>query len=232
MLTTLVSGSSRGLGSVVVSKLRDSGHQVFTNSRHSLVPKDSRHLIFDCSDRERVTYELSKLQEFSQLDNLVCVVGTGSIRESDSDKQWHMNFRENFYAAVTLFEVAMGLFPNIRNVIFVSSVAGSKIVQDPPIEYSVAKSALNFYAKHMALKYAPQGTLINVISPGNIMHDNSVWKKRIEDSPHETLEYIKKVVPIGSLINVDSIATLVDYFLNQNTNITGQIIGIDGGQSI
>jgi 3-oxoacyl-[acyl-carrier protein] reductase len=223
MYTTLVSGSSRGLGNAIAVKLRAAGHDVFTNSRHSLGSNNVQHLVFDSSIREEVISELSKLQESRHLDNLVCVVGTGSIREIDSDRQWELNFRENFFADVTLFEVAMNLFPNIKNVIFVSSVAGSKLLQDPPVEYSVAKAALNFYAKHMALKYAPQGTLINIIAPGNLLHDYSVWKKRIADAPQKTLDYIKTFVPTGELIEVDSVA---------NTHMTGQILGIDGGQSI
>jgi 3-oxoacyl-[acyl-carrier protein] reductase len=154
------------------------------------------------------------------------------MRDDDPDLRWKNNLETNLYSAVILFEETLKIFSGLRNVIFISSIAGALTMKEPPIEYSVAKAALNHYAKLLALIYAPEGILINVVSPGNLLFEGSVWDKRLSVDPNGTMSYIKEKVPLGNFIELDSISSIVQFLLENNQNITGQIISVDGGQSL
>jgi 3-oxoacyl-[acyl-carrier protein] reductase len=234
MDVSFISGSSRGLGKAIADFLRDSGQQVITNSRHPIAgdvyQKD--HFVFDCRNRDEVRKALLDLSQTYDIKNLVCVVGSGSMRDDDPDLRWKNNLETNLYSAVILFEETLKIFSGLRNVIFISSIAGALTMKEPPIEYSVAKAALNHYAKLLALIYAPEGILINVVSPGNLLFEGSVWDKRLSVDPNGTMSYIKEKVPLGNFIELDSISSIVQFLLENNQNITGQIISVDGGQSL
>ena len=232
---TLVSGSSRGLGRKIAEYLRNQGIEVFTNSRNSPLGKNesAQHLVFNSSSRTEVQTSLNEMKSASySCTNLVINAGSGGIRLDNEDDQWSSNIEVNLISATTLFEVAISIFPMIENVVFVSTVAASKVMVGPPLQYSVSKSALNTFAKHMAAKYARSGVRINVIAPGNLDFEGSVWNKKKQTSPKEVEAYLNEQVPSGRLVPVVQISKLVYFLLTENTDIMGQVIGVDGGQSI
>jgi NAD(P)-dependent dehydrogenase (short-subunit alcohol dehydrogenase family) len=163
---------------------------------------------------------------------VVINVGSGAIRVEDIDIQWSRNIDMNLLAATTLFEEVISIFPKLQNVIFISTLAGSKIMVEPPLQYSVLKSALNVFAKHMAAKYARAGIRINVIAPGNLDFEGSVWDRKRKENPGELESYLNENVPSGRLVSTVQISKLVHFLLTENTDIFGQVIGVDGGQSI
>jgi NAD(P)-dependent dehydrogenase (short-subunit alcohol dehydrogenase family) len=232
---TLISGSSRGIGFNIAAYLREQGIRVVTNSRSKIEVPDSlnSHLVFDCSDRSQVAHALEKLSVHDKsLKNLIMCVGSGSIRNKDSDLRWNTNIHQNLLSGIVLFEEAIKQFDSLKNVIFISSIAGELIMKDPPVEYSVAKSALNHYVKHMAAKHAASGLLINAVSPGNVFFKDSTWDKRMISDPMGTQEYITSSVPSGKFVSMESISSLVHFLISKNEDITGQIIAVDGGQSL
>lgn len=232
---TLVSGSSRGLGWNIAEYLRSQGIEVFTNSRNSPLGNvnSANHIVFDSANRIEVQASLSEIRSASySCTNLVINAGSGGIRLDNEDEQWSSNIEVNLISATTLFEVAISIFPMIQNVVFISTVAASKVMIEPPLQYSVSKSALNTFAKHMAAKYARSGIRINVIAPGNLDFEGSVWDRKRQTSPMEVESYLNEQVPSRRLVPVAQISKLVYFLLTENTDIIGQVIGVDGGQSI
>ena len=116
-------------------------------------------------------------------------------------------------------------------IVVISSICGSDLISDAPIEYSVAKAALNHYIRLIALKYSKAGHMFNIISPGNVLFAGSRWSEKLVQDQESTLNYIKKTVPLGNFIQPNEIADLA-YFLTSpsNKSITGSIIPVDGGQ--
>ena len=114
----------------------------------------------------------------------------------------------------------------------ISSVASDKITK-APITYSVAKSALNFYAKIKAKELAKDNIKINIISPGNILMDNNNWSKKIKKNPQMIKKYIKHNVPLNKFCDPQQIAEMCDYLLGRSgDNITGSKFVIDGGETL
>ena len=131
------------------------------------------------------------------------------------------SFESNFFSFVNLINSYSEIFNEKKvKIIVISSIAGLKSI-DAPVEYSVAKSALIFYAKLISKKLIKKGISINIISPGNILMKNNNWFNKIRKNKKKVLNYIRKNVPSGNFVKPEEIF-----------NICESNIVIDGGQSI
>ena len=102
-----------------------------------------------------------------------------------------------------------------------------------PVEYSVAKTALNAYIKLMAMKYGEVGVRFNAVSPGNVIFENSTWEKKIKLDPIAVENYINQNVPLKDFINPEEVAAAVSFLSSLDSkSTTGTILTIDGGQSL
>ena len=103
---------------------------------------------------------------------------------------------------------------------------------DAPIEYSVAKSALNHYGRIAAKKISSNNSTLNIISPGNILIKKNNWDKRLKRNKTKTLKYIKKNVPSNNFCKPSEIFDILKMLLNKKNNFVGSNITVDGGQSL
>ena len=235
-----VSGSSQGIGLAIAEELVKSGYQVVVNSRNEAggnTPKGSIHIKGDVSVESESSQIVSRItSEFGRLDLLICNVGSGSPAEPgmNNSEAWNRSINSNLKSATTLTDTAIdALMASKGNVIFISSICGSDPTISAPIEYKSAKAALDMYMKAMAYKYAPIGVRFNSISPGNVLFDGSVWHEKMSNNPEETQRYIKKIVPMNTLIQPLDIAKAVLFLSSESARyITGVNIPVDGGQSI
>ena len=65
--------------------------------------------------------------------------------------------------------------------------------------------------------------------PGNIMHENSVWKKKFDNDSDEK-KFLKKTMPFGDWIYPKDIFNIIKVLID-NKNLVGNEIILDGGQS-
>ena len=236
---TLVTGSSRGIGAGISEHLM-SKRTVFTNSRglskstFLYSNNTHRHLFFDCANQQEVHNSFSQLvQQGYSMNELVCCVGSGSIIVKSGDSTWLEYWRTNFLSAQVVIEEALNLFgETLRHIVVMSSIAGLTPMTDPPVEYSVSKAALNHYIKVLAKGIAPNGILLNAILPGNILFPGSRWQERLDADESQTKKYIHDNVPLMKFGSIASISLLVEFLLEKNDFITGQLLTIDGGQSL
>ena len=114
----------------------------------------------------------------------------------------------------------------------ISSIASNKITK-APITYSVAKSALNFYAQIKAKDLAKYNININILLPGNILMKNNNWSKKLRENQSKVKKYIKANVPLNVFCGPQEIAEMCDYLFSESgNNITGSKFIIDGGESL
>lgn len=238
----LVTGSTSGLGKAVAEYLAHQGFFVGINGRDfektkKISDEHSRYfpLAFDATDLAAC---LSAAQDFSDkfgdIDFLVCNVGGGSIptnlsRQQRIESMIKLNFI-SAYNVVEAFESKLKDF--FGHIILISSIATSGKT-DAPIEYVVAKSALNSYGMCKSQMLSQRGITVNLVSPGNLMFKGSVWDRRLQSNPDSTLEYIKERVPLGRFIDPKEISALIYLVLEGKIpNATGNNFLIDGGQSL
>ena len=87
--------------------------------------------------------------------------------------------------------------------------------------------------KLVANDFAKKGFLLNLISPGNLFFEGSVWEKRMINDPENTKKYISDNVPLQSFGSSFDISNTISFLISDDNNfIVGANIIIDGGQSL
>ncbi len=236
--TIFITGSSEGIGLEIGKKFLDENFQVIINSRKKLDKKlkNFDHLKGDMTNLKDVR-RISKIikKRFKKLDVLVCNVGYGKYKykEFPSLKEIQDSLDKNFYSCfLILNELKNFLIKSKAKIICISSICGSEIIKNAPISYSISKSFLNIYLKHLSKTFAKKGVNLNIISPGNILFDGSTWEKKMKKNRKNTLKYIKENVPINKFGSPKDIANAVFFLsLKENNFISGANLLIDGGQT-
>ena len=243
----IISGSSRGIGRGIANALMQEGARVVLTGRAhkelnrtyeelSLVDKTRVLAVegdLNC-DENLKRVEQVVLQCWGRIDRLVA--NAGAVRSvSDwniSNQDWHWYFNANFHIAhrfVTRF--IPYLIDSKGCIVFIGSIAGIEEI-GAPLPYSSAKAALSMYAKGLARRLAGKNVRVNLINPGNVYFEGGNWAKRMKSNPDETLNLIKKNVPMNKFASLEDIAVATLFFLSDKTRfITGSSLAIDGGQN-
>jgi 3-oxoacyl-[acyl-carrier protein] reductase len=214
----LVLGGTGGIGSAIVERFRSTGQTVIATGRSD----------FDLRDRRSIEAWLS--QSRPKINVLVHSAGLNHPRAfRDLDD---VEIRECFEVNVEGFlTVARGVIPDLAathgRIVVLSSIFGF-LSRYGRLPYAMSKHALVGVVKSLALELAPDGILVNAVSPGYI--DTPLT--RANNDP-ETVERLRLAVPLRRLGSAMDIAEVV-YFLGSEANqyVTGQDVVVDGGFSI
>jgi 3-oxoacyl-[acyl-carrier protein] reductase len=234
----LVTGSASGIGLEIARKFVIEGYSVIQNARKT--PDKSKVVGSDFFAADVTKKEeceaLSKeiLSKYKKIDILVCNVGSGTpLKTATSSRDtWEHFLSLNLFSTTNIIDTFLPIM-HAGKIVAISSICGSDLIIDAPIEYSVAKAALNHYVQLLALKYAKDGHMFNVITPGNVNFSGSRWSDKLKEDQVGTLNYINENVPLGNFIEPSEIANLTFYLTSSaNKSMTGSIIPIDGGQGL
>ena len=235
-----VSGSTYGIGKVIAARFVNAGYTVIQNSRSKINDKDlvgAKHLEGDVTNYQTCLKIIEFINaEYGRLDVLVCNVGRGNDLENSilPEERWSHFLLTNLLSSTFLVDSSLHLLTKSKgNVVAVSSICGGSTIKGAPVEYSVAKAALNMYIKSMALKYGSSGIRFNAVSPGNVMFEGSTWHNKLKKDEEIVTQYISENVPMGEFIKPESIAEAVVFLASDSSkSTTGVVLNIDGGQII
>lgn len=111
----------------------------------------------------------------------------------------------------------------------IASIAGV-IVRTGQIAYCAAKAATVHFTRCLAVELAPQGITVNCICPG------MTWTEMLSVSAVERgldLDAMVALIPAGHMAQEADHANLILYLASEAAgHITGQIVCVDGGQSL
>lgn len=233
----LISGASRNLGKFLAEKFAKEGHNIFAISRSYLKSYNNIYN-FKCDllKINQVNLALKSIKnKFKKIDVLILCAGDSKkyYAKNEENRDWQYCFNNNFYVCSNLIESYLKIFNYSKTkIIIFSSIAGIKVTK-APITYSVAKAALNFYAKYKAKELSKYNINLNVISPGNIIMKNNNWGKKLINNKKKVLNYIRQNVPLKTFCNPGEIFNLCRHFLTENnSSITGSNFIIDGGETL
>ena len=110
-----------------------------------------------------------------------------------------------------------------------SSIAGM-IVRTAQIAYCSAKAAVIHFTRCLAVEIAPHGITINCLCPG------MTWTEMLSATAVERgldLDGIVALIPAGHMAKEEDHAHLIVYFASDEAaHVTGQVVAVDGAQSL
>ncbi len=169
---------------------------------------------------------------FGRLDTLVNNAATTSFIEHGNldaltEEMWDRMLAVNLKGAFFVTRAAADLLraSGAGSVVNISSVA-AMTGSGSSIAYCATKAGLNTMTKSLARVLAPE-VRVNAVCPGPI---NSRWIK--EGNPDWDIAEMVANYPIPRASEPDDIADAVLFFSTGTTMATGQVLSIDGGQTL
>lgn len=241
----VVIGASQGLGHEVVVQLLRSGANVLAVARdgerlneasrkwlQATKPDALRTLACDMSAPGSASILEEKIgATYASLDGLVVAAGSGRPVDGDRVSRMSAMMLSNVAPALNAVDGSERFMPHTSDtaVVFVSSIAAQERISCPP-EYAASKAALNAFGIHLAQLLSP--IRVNIVAPGNMLTDGSVWRKRSEEEPERLAQFVESEVPLARIGDPSEVASSILFLLSpQSTFTTGTILTIDGGQS-
>lgn len=217
-------GGSHGIGREIANQLSKQNN-VYVASRTSkdLSDLNVNHISFDV---------LSDTIEGQDIPDEIhgFVFCPGSINLKPFKMLDIQDFKEdmeiNFFAMVKVVKAIVGRMAEGSSMVFFSTVAvDSGMAYHTSI--SAAKGAIEGFAKALAAEYAPK-IRVNVIAPSLV--DTSLASRLLSNDKKK--EQMGERHPLKRVGSVKDIANMATFLLHsENSWITGQVIGVDGGMS-
>ena len=239
-------GSAQGIGYATARLLAQQGSKIAITSTTERIQERARELasegaeVFafpaDLRDHARTQMLVQEvLARHGRLDILVNNAGMtqiGSPTETTSqplaelsEEEWDYGIAINLKTAfnVTKAVLAFMLAARYGRIVNVSSVTGPVVSNPRETVYSAAKAAMVGLTRSLALEVARQGITVNAVAPGWIETASSTQREIIAG----------KNTPVGRPGRPEEVAAAIAFLADESASyITGQLIIVDGGNSI
>jgi enoyl-[acyl-carrier protein] reductase III len=238
-MNVLVTGSSRGIGRAIATRLAAHGGTIVVNylvnkaeaeitaeqvraagGTPILVQGDVRH----SGDLQRLAESLDRI------DVLVHNAAMGVLKPMDEirENQWDLTLESSARPFWLLTKLCLDRMPPGSSIIGVSSLGSRKFVPGYAA-MGAAKAALEGLTRQLAVELAPRGLRVNTITGGLVDTD------ALNHFPEKEamMATAKKITPMGRVGTADDIAGAVELLtMPQAAWITGQTLVADGGLSL
>ena len=241
--SVLVTGSSRGIGKEIAKQFIDNDAEVVLNGINSENLNKVTHE-FKIEKKFAIKADVTQFEQAQKLlkeaeilmkkiDIIICNVGSGdSVKPGEEDySEWQRVFHRNLWSTTNIVEAGRSALKKTRGIfICISSICGHEVIENAPITYSTAKSALNFYIKAISKPLSKDNIRINGVSPGNVLFKGSSWEEKIRRNPN-LYDLTLKDVPLKRFGTVNDIAKMCLWIASDNAAFcNGSIVVVDGGQ--
>lgn len=237
----LVTGSARGIGRAIASKLAECGAEVVVHGAGNIARAQETAEIIT-SRGGKASIHMCDLSKPEKLEGFIKEIGAIDILVLNASMQLKKPWEEisvddfytqvncNFLASMLLIQQAVPHMKaqNWGRILTVGSVQEAKPHPDMLV-YSATKAAQTNMVKSLSLQLAPFGITINNLAPGVIYTDRNI--EALSDA-----DYAAKVtasIPVGFYGTPDDCApTAALLCSDEGRYITGQSIYVDGGKSV
>jgi len=241
----IVTGSSRGIGRGIATRLAEEGADVVLCARgadeldatvRSIAgPGRAIGVVADVTTADGAPAVVAAAVE--QLGGVDIVVnnvgGSGAKTFADMDAvDVQAVLDKNLFPAVNVSHAAL---PSLRArgggvIAMISSIWGREGGGSP--SYNIAKAAEISLAKAMATDLAKDGVRVFSVAPGSTLFPGGSWERRTREDPNGMAAFIERELPFGRLGTVDEIADVVAFMVSPRASwVVGTCITVDGGQS-
>ena len=188
----------------------------------------------DLMDRDQVKKLVDRvISDFHRIDILVNNAGMVQVGKEESfvnmvdlpPAEWDESIGRNLN---TCFNITHAVLPhmiknNYGRIVNVSSVTGPLVSNPGETAYSAAKAAMVGMSRSLAIEVAKYDITVNNVAPGWIGTGSSTEEERVA----------AENTPMGRAGSPREVADLIAFLASdESTYITGQMIVIDGGNTI
>ncbi|WP_163512458.1 SDR family oxidoreductase [Fodinicola acaciae] len=239
MRTTLVTGSSRGIGRAIALRFAGPDTNVVVNYRtdanaaaevvDEVAARGGKAVAIGADIADPV--QLDRLfdqaeQHFGELDVVVGNVGTARFapvaRTTDDD--FDTMFATNAKATFRLLRAAAGRVRDGGRIVVISAGV-TATVQPGTGVYAASKAAGNEMVRILAHELGPRSVTVNAVRPGPVRTGALLGNR----SP-EQLRELAAATPLRRIGEPDDIAAVVDFLASPDGGwLTGQLINAGGG---
>ncbi len=255
--TAVVTGGTKGMGRATAECLAEEGARVAVLARgkealdetvEALRAKgapEALALQVDVAARAEVERAFASIGErWPELNVLINTVGPGAGRLEDlTDDQWKATFDVGTMSVVHCVRAALPLLRRAQWARIVNLAAHSIQRQSPLIvAYTASKAALASISKNLAKSLAPEGILVNTVSPGTFVTASfteglrPILAEKGYDAadPYDVMRWIDEEyhhpADLGRAGLPEEIAAVIVFLASKrNGYTTGANVNVDGG---
>jgi NAD(P)-dependent dehydrogenase (short-subunit alcohol dehydrogenase family) len=244
----LITGGSRGIGRATALTFADAGADVVVSSRNRRPPelekvaeeiraKGRRALAIPAhvGKKEDVQNLVQKtLREFGRIDILVNNAGANPVLSSMVDLEeaaFEKVMEVNLKGALLMSQAVSKemIKQGGGRIINISSISGLRARADGTGAYCISKAGVNMLTQVMARELAEHNILVNAIAPGSIKTEMS----RVNwIDPERRAQRIREI-ELKRFGEPEEVGGLALFLASEASSfVTGEIIRVDGGQTI
>lgn len=229
---TLVTGGAGGIGLAIARDFAARGARVIVLDRDqdaldSVARDHEFHTVqADVTEPEDCARKIRAAGEaFGGIDVLVNNAGLFERKRNDevTVADWTRLLNANLLTPFFASEAVTELMNGDGAIICISSVAAFYARPDQAA-YCTSKFALEQLVRVLALDLARRGIRVNAVRPGIV--GTEMMRKAVEELGTKSIK-----VPLGRFGDAEDVAECVS-FLAEARHITGQVITVDGGQTL
>jgi dehydrogenase/reductase SDR family protein 4 len=244
----LITGASRGIGRAIAMTFAGAGADVVVSSRNKRPPelekvaeeiraKGRRALAIPAhvGKKEEVQNLVQKtLQEFGRIDILVNNAGANPVLSSMVDLEeaaLEKVLEVNLKGALLMSQIVAKemIKQGGGRIINLGSISGLRARADGTGAYCIAKAAVHMMTQVMARELAEHNILVNAIAPGSIKTDLS----RVNWADPERRAQRIREIELKRFGEPEEVSGLALFLASEaGSFVTGEIIRVDGGQTI
>ena len=240
MSVALITGGSRGIGSVIAKQLAADGYNIAIcysgneGEAQKTIEECKKHgvqAIFikaDVSNAEDVNEMFAQIKELlGPVDVLVNNAGITRdgllirMDEADFDSVIDINLKGTFLCTKAAIKDMMknrsGRIINITSIVGVQGNKGQS-------NYAASKAGIIGFTKSVAKEYGAKGVTVNAVAPGFIQ---TAMTDELPDTVKDA--YIKQI-PLGRFGTPEDVAGVVSFLASEKASyVTGQVLEVTGG---
>ncbi|MFB3904605.1 MAG: SDR family NAD(P)-dependent oxidoreductase [Acidobacteriota bacterium] len=193
----------------------------------------------DIADEQSIGRVIEQtVRVFGKLDVLVnaTYLSVGKLVEELTGAEFDASLHVNVTGSFLLAREASRVMKPGASIVLFSSMYG-QVAPDPriyhrpikpnPIEYGVAKAALEQMVRYLAVAWADRNIRVNGIAPGPFPHAHQQ-----SESP-DWMKLLAAKVPLGRIGRQDEVAGAILFLASDEASyVTGHVLNVDGGWTV